>query len=616
MPDPQCLRIALAQVNTTVGDLQGNRTLIERAYQRAIDAGAALVLFPELTLTGYPPEDLLLKPSFLDDTQAALAALAPRVTRGLILVGYAAPTPEGLRNAAALIGEGRVLDVYHKCALPNYGVFDEQRYFVAGRRAPVYVCGPWRIAVNICEDLWAEGGAPLVQAREGGANLMLNLSASPYHARKGRVREELIRYRARQLGIPILQTNLIGGQDELVFDGQSLGADAEGVLLARARPFEPQLLLVDLPAPASKAPVADGRGSSARIAGDPLAGEPPPELGRHESPLDPASLTLAEVPLPATLLFACAGPEAAPAVCDELEAEAEIYRALTLGLADYVHKNGARGAVIGLSGGIDSALTAVIAVDSLGPDAVVGISMPSAYTSEGTLGDARLLAENLGIAFHEIGIGEIFETTLAELRPALRDAPPDVTEENIQARIRGMLLMAYSNKFGHLVLATGNKSEVAVGYCTLYGDMAGGFSVLKDVFKTQVYQLARWRNALTPQAPPIPETTITRPPSAELRPDQRDTDSLPPYEILDPILRALVEQDASPRELRARGFDARIVQRVFGMIQGNEYKRRQATPGIKITPRAFGRDRRYPLTNRYRPGEGRDAAPDHPPLEA
>lgn len=613
MAQPPVLRVALAQINTTVGDLAGNRALVADTYRRAIEAGAALTVFPELALTGYPPEDLLLKPSFLDDNASALAELAPLITRGLALVGFAAPTPAGPCNAAALLGEGKLLDRYDKCTLPNYGVFDEKRYFLPGRRCPVYVCGPWRVAVNICEDLWVEGGVPRVQATRGRANLMVNLSASPYHARKGRLREELLSYRARQLGLTIAQTNLIGGQDELVFDGRSLSVLPSGETLARARQFETQLLLVDLPWPAPAAAPNPGAttGRAATPAGRRmLPDEPPPELGRRERPPDDAFLDAVEVALPEETLFAAPAAPArsaapgegiAPEPEEEEEEEEEIYRALALGLADYVRKNGARGVVIGLSGGIDSALTAVVAVDALGPDAVVGISMPSPYTSCGTRGDARALAENLGIAFHEIPIDAIFTTALEELRPALRDAPPDTTEENLQARIRGMLLMAYSNKFGHLVLATGNKSEVAVGYCTLYGDMVGGFSVLKDVFKTQVYQLARWRNARTPERPPIPEDTLTRPPSAELKPDQRDTDSLPPYEILDPILRALIEGDAAPRELRAAGFDPATVERVFRLVQGNEYKRRQAAPGIKITPRAFGRDRRYPLTNRYRP---------------
>jgi NAD+ synthase (glutamine-hydrolysing) len=605
MSESTVLRIALAQINTTVGDLPGNRTLAEEAYRKAVVAGASIVVFPELTLTGYPPEDLLLKPSFLEDTRASLDALAPKITGGIAIVGWIEASPAGPRNAAALVARGRVRDVYQKCTLPNYGVFDEKRYFVPARRCPVYCVGPWRIAINICEDVWARGGVPALQAREGGANLMLNISASPYHARKGRVRERLVRFHARELGLTIAQTNLVGGQDELVFDGQSLAADAVGRLIARAPQFMPHILLVDLPLPGAT-PAAEPPGATGS---DEPPGSVPPPAGPLE--LDVVDLNdlaeeLREVPAGAGApdLTPAGGPAewiSVQRAWPELADEAEVYRALTLGLADYARKNGFRGVVIGVSGGIDSALTAAIAADALGPEAVVGISMPSGYTSAGTRYDARRVAENLGIAFHEIPIGGLFEQTLRDLHPILNDRPPDVTEENLQARIRGMILMAFSNKFGHLVLATGNKTEVAVGYCTLYGDMVGGFSVLKDVLKTQVYRLAEWRNAQSPGAPPIPADTIARPPSAELRPDQKDTDSLPPYETLDPIVKALVEDDAAPRDLLAQGFDAAMIERVFAMIQGNEYKRRQAAPGIKITPRAFGRDRRYPLTNRYRP---------------
>ncbi len=617
------LRIALAQINTTVGDLSGNRTLIEEAYRKAVCAGATLIVFPELALTGYPPEDLLLKPSFLEDTRAALDALAPRVTRGIALVGFADTTPEGPRNAAALLTCGRIHGIYHKCTLPNYGVFDEKRYFVPGRRCPVYVVGPWRIAVNICEDVWVEGRVPALQARAGQANLMVNLSASPYHAGKGRTRERLITRRARELGLPVLQTNLVGGQDELVFDGQSLAADATGRLIARAPQLTPHLLLVDLAPPeppgtrgiasASAADLTSGPAPQDAAPGDRSAGAAPPVMAAPEAPLELEEIWLIDAAAELRTLDPIADSAPPHAAADEtgwisinriwpeLEPEAEVYRALTVGLADYTRKNGFRGVVIGLSGGIDSALTAAIAADALGCAAVVGISMPSAYSSEATRSDARQLAGNLGIAFHEIPIGGIIAATLHELAPLFSGRAPDVTEENIQARIRGMLLMAFSNKFGHLVLATGNKSEVAVGYCTLYGDMAGGFSVLKDIPKTQVYRLALWRNTQSPDSPPIPAETLTRAPSAELRPGQKDTDSLPPYEVLDPVIKAIVEDDAAPRDIIAAGFDSAIVARIFAMIQGNEYKRRQAAPGIKITPRAFGRDRRYPLTNRYRP---------------
>jgi len=621
MATPGFLRIVLAQINTTVGDLAGNRRRMRAAYRAARDAGAQLIVFPELALTGYPPEDLLLRPSFVEDTRAALEALAPEFDAGAALVGTIERGPDGLQNAAALIAAGEVRDVYAKCTLPNYGVFDEKRYFVPGRRCPVYQLGPWRIAVTICEDIWVTGGVARVQAAHGGANLLCNLSASPYHARKGQVREELIRFRARELRLPIVQTNLVGGQDELVFDGQSLAVTAEGALVARGAQFREQLLMLELPAPGTTPPAVPPHKPPAESA---LL-----ELGQREAAPPEASLELAVIagdrawlsatrrsraprPTPGVAPAPPGWPISPPAaaVAAEIASEAEeIYRALTLGLHDYVRKNGAGGAVIGLSGGIDSALTAAIAVDALGADRVVGISMPSVYSSPETRGDARQTADNLGIAFHELAIQSLFEHLLEELRPLLADRPPDVTEENLQARIRGMILMAFSNKFGHLVLATGNKSEVAVGYCTLYGDMVGGFSVLKDVLKTQVYRLAAWRNAQAPDRPPIPPTTLTRPPSAELRAGQRDTDALPPYETLDPLVRAFVERDAAPRDLRAQGLPAGAVAEVFALIQGNEYKRRQAAPGIKITPRAFGRDRRYPLTNRYRPGEIGDEGP-------
>ena len=571
------LRAALAQINTTVGDLVGNRTLAEAAYAQAIDSGAQLVLFPELTLAGYPPEDLLLKPSFLEDARASLERFAAQVTCGLVIIGFPEQTPAGIYNSAALISGGKVLDVYRKCALPNYGVFDEKRYFAPGQKCPIYEVGELRFALNICEDLFILDGIAARQARAGAPDLMLNLSASPYFAQKGPWREELLCERARSFGCPILYTNLVGGQDELVFDGQSVIIGRDGEVLARARQFAEDLLIMDLS-------LAKSSSSDAPLP-EPQAETPPIGI-----------VALAIETLPPT------GPPALGRIAEPLSEDEEIYNALILGLRDYVTKNGFRGVVIGVSGGIDSALTAVIAADALGPEAVIGISMPSDYSSETSKAGAADLARNLGIEFHELSIAGLFDQMNATLAEPFNHAPADVTEENIQARLRGTLLMAFSNKLGHLVLATGNKSEVAVGYCTLYGDMVGGYSVLKDVLKTQVYRLARWRNAQSPDRPPIPQDTIQRPPSAELAPDQKDTDSLPPYEILDPIIRSLVEEETSSRELVAQGFDAEVVARIFRMIQGNEYKRRQAAPGIKITPRAFGKDRRYPLTNRYRPG--------------
>lgn len=639
---PSILRVAIAQINTTVGDLSGNARLTLEAHGQAVAAGARLVVFPELTLTGYPPEDLLLKPSFLEDTAATLLELAGRLTTGLTLVGYAGAGPDGPRNCAALIAGGQIVQSYAKCTLPNYGVFDEKRYFTPGRHCPVYCFGPWRLAVNICEDIWGPARVAVVQAREGGANLMANLSASPYHMEKGRERENLFCGQARRLGIPILYSNLVGGQDELVFDGQSLAAGPDGRLLGRAPQFVPHLTLVDLTAPPPRAaagrrgparheiprdaavPAGNGTTSapedlvltpvvvdlSDRLAGvfavsadAPARPAPPADAPR------PRSQAAEETAAEAAERPAEPGPHLLPTlrgishnrVHPAMDADREVYSALMLGLRDYVRKNGFGGVVIGLSGGIDSALTAVIAADALGAQAVAGISMPSLYSSAETRGGARQLAERLGMTFHEIPIQTLFQQALCDLQPLLGGREPDETEENMQARLRGLLLMAFSNKLRSLVLATGNKSEVAVGYCTLYGDMVGGYSVLKDVFKTHVYRLARWRNAATPAAPPIPRDTLERPPSAELKPDQRDSDSLPPYEVLDPIVRALVEEERSPREIVARGFDRATVDRVYQMIQGNEYKRRQAAPGIKITPRAFGRDRRYPLTNRYRP---------------
>ncbi len=632
MHSTDTLRAAIAQINTTVGDLPGNALLIEQAHAQALGAGARLIIFPELTITGYPPEDLLLKPSFLEDSQATLEQLAPRLRGAICLIGYAGAGPDGPRNCAAVIVDGRIRDSYAKCTLPNYGVFDEQRYFRPGRRCPILCFGPWRLAVNICEDLWGQAPVARLQARAGRANLMANLSASPYHMHKGREREHLVCGQARRLGLPILYSNLVGGQDELVFDGQSLAAAADGRLLSRAPQFIPHLTLVDLPLPAHAAPTAPRRADDAGAAhGRPLAGgEAPQSRGAHTAPPpEERFLELAEIALPTLASHAPAtlAPEidsretrapvsdpAAPCVlptvtalshntvAPALDPDREVYCALMLGLRDYVRKNGFGGVIIGLSGGIDSALTAVIAADALGSQAVTGISMPTRYSCAETRADARALAENLRVPFHEIPIQALFEQALADLQPFFAGRGANEAEENIQARLRGLLLMAFSNKFGSLVLATGNKSEVAVGYCTLYGDMVGGYSVLKDLFKTHVYRLSHWRNAQTAAAPPIPRDTLERAPSAELKPDQKDTDSLPPYDILDPIVRALVEEERSPREIVAAGFERATVDRIYGMIQGNEYKRRQAAPGIKITPRAFGRDRRYPLTNRYRPG--------------
>jgi len=611
MAQSDVLRAALVQINTIVGDLPANRKLILDAYRRAIDAGASLVIYPELTFTGYPPEDLLLKPSFSDDTLSSLQKLLPEIQTGVVIVGLTDPCPGGMANGAAIIANGQVRDIYHKCTLPNYGVFDEKRYFQAGSRCPVYEIGPWRIAVNICEDLWVRGGVPKIQVTEGEANLMVNLSASPYWARKGTYREELFRSIARIYQIPILHINQAGGQDELVFDGQSMAVSDSGEILARGPQFESHLMLVDLPAPMESSSVKTSDTPSIK-AGTPIDFTAYPLIDSLPDPhFDKAlKIDFPALDLPPAILSAPAlvdlpaGSTTLNFVHEILGEEEEIYAALITGLRDYVSKNGFGGVVIGLSGGIDSALTAMIAVDALGADAVVGVSMPTEFSSASSRQGAADLARNLSCQFHEIPISCLFEHMITDLKePLLKDDPFDVTEENIQARLRGAILMAFSNRLGHLVLATGNKSEIAVGYCTLYGDMVGGYAVLKDLLKTEVYRLSRWRNEQSPDSPPIPEDTIIRPPSAELRPDQKDSDSLPKYDQLDPIITALVELEQSPREIIAAGYDKETVNHIFGLIQGNEYKRRQGAPGIKITPRAFGRDRRYPLTNRYRPGE-------------
>ena len=595
-------RLALAQINPTVGALEANRVRVARALAEARRLGAHAVLFPELALSGYPPEDLLKNGAFLADARAALEALQPETHGLLAIVGLPLQIEGELLNAAAVLLDGRWVDTYAKGTLPNYGVFDEKRYFRPGLRCPVYQWRGLSIGVQICEDLWPAGGVPRVQA-SAGASWLWNLSASPYQAGKGRVREALLRRRARTYGTAIAYCNLVGGQDELVFDGESLVVDATGTVRARARQFQEALLVVDLdpawiePDPAS--------GSDPEPFTDPEA-EPIAELeGRFEA----ERIVLESVPgLLAPSTRRGSEPEAAdpalppiPAsnrgVSGRLEGEAEIYEALKLGLADYIRKNGFRTVALGLSGGIDSALTAAIAADALGAAQVTGVSMPSRFNSSATRTDAALVAANLGLNFLEIPIEPAYQAFLTLLRPVLGDDPPGVTEENVQARVRAVLLMAISNRTGALILTTGNKSELAVGYCTLYGDMAGGLAVIKDVPKTMVYRLARYRNT---GSPVIPEETIARAPSAELRDNQKDTDTLPPYDLLDAIVQARMEDEADPAALIAGGLDPEWVHRVYRWIDANEYKRRQAPAGIRITPGAFGRDRRYPITNGYR----------------
>lgn len=572
------LRLALGQVNSTVGDLGGNTRKILRAVDRAREIGAELVAFPELSLPGYPPEDLLLNSSFIEANLEALQRLT-RATRGItVIVGFV-DMIDDIYNAAAVLHDGRVAGVYHKIYLPNYGVFDEDRYFQSGTEFLVFDLNGTAVGVNICEDIWYPGDPTRAQCLEGKAQLIVNISSSPYHAGKMHFRQRMLATRAWDYSAIVAYVNLVGGQDELVFDGGSMVLDQSGELLCVAKSFEEDLLVVDLdldqvllhrlhdPRRRKEKIPPRVEGKLRRIPLSPLKRHPKPSL----SPRPPVSLGRVE----------------------------EIYRALVLGTGDYVRKNGFKKVVLGLSGGIDSALTAAIAVDGLGKESVVGVGMPSMYSSRESLEDARTLAENLGIEFQVIPIGEVFNSYLKTLKGAFKGKKPDVAEENLQARVRGNLLMALSNKFGWLVLTTGNKSEMGVGYCTLYGDMAGGFAVIKDVPKTLVYELAFYRNTLGP-APVIPLRVIEKPPSAELRPHQKDTDSLPAYDLLDPILQAYVEEDQSLNTILKKGFRRKMVEEMIRKVDLNEYKRRQAPPGVKITSRAFGKDRRLPITNRYR----------------
>jgi NAD+ synthase (glutamine-hydrolysing) len=583
------LRVALAQVNVTVGDLRGNQAKILQAMRQAHAAGAHIVCLPELALTGYPPEDLLLKPGFVAANQAALQDLieASRDLPGLTSVIGFVDRVHDIYNAAAVIHEGRQVGVYHKHYLPNYGVFDENRYFQAGRKAPLFLINGVHVGVNICEDIWYPTGPIAIQAH-AGAEVILNINSSPFSAGKEHFREEMLATRAADNGVIVAYLNLVGGQDEIVHDGGSMVFDAQGTLIARAKQFEEDMLIVDLDTVAAfRSRLHDPRRRKERLQVN--ADDVPLYEISSQPVLTPAML---QNPRPVVL----GAPQRIEPVMGRLE---EIYAALVLGTRDYVRKTGFKKALIALSGGIDSSLVAAIAVDALGPENVLGVSMPSGYSSEGSKTDARELAENLGIQCLTIPIEEIFRTSLRAMIPAIGEEDPGLAAENLQARIRGNIIMTISNRFGPLVLTTGNKSEMAVGYCTLYGDMAGGFAVIKDVFKTVVYELCVYRNSIGSK-PVIPQSVIDKPPSAELRPDQKDTDSLPPYEVLDPILRAYVEQDRSIDELIAMGFDPATVQRVTRLVDLSEYKRRQAPPGVKITPRAFGRDRRLPITNRYR----------------
>jgi NAD+ synthase (glutamine-hydrolysing) len=575
------LRLALAQIDCRVGDLEGNAARIAARIAEARDAGAELVLFPELAVTGYPPEDLLLKEHFLQAAGEAVADLAREAQGIVVLVGFP-ERADDVHNALAVLAAGELQAVYRKSVLPNYGVFDEQRYFQVGDGGAVLELGDARLGLTICEDIWTPG-PPASDEALAGAALILNASASPYHAGKGIERERMLVQRARDNLCAVAFCNAAGGQDELVFDGHSLLIDHEGTVLARAPQFAEALTVgtVDLQA----ALTARLRDTRLR----PPVRRTLPEV-RRIGPLARREDTGHDM----------VGGEVAPL----LEPEAEVYAALVLGTRDYVEKNGFAHAVIGLSGGIDSTLTLLLAVDALGTERVTAVTMPSRFSSSGTRDDAKVLAANLGVELLEIPIGSAMEVYDALLTGAFAGREPDITEENLQARIRGNLLMALSNKFGWLVLTTGNKSENAVGYSTLYGDSAGGFAVIKDVPKTLVYRLTDYRNARDGDHP-VPRSIIDRPPSAELRDDQVDADSLPDYDTLDAILEGYIEEDLDPEQLERMGLPTEAIERVVALVDRAEYKRRQAPPGIKITPRAFGRDRRMPITNAYRPGRPR-----------
>ena len=598
---PSVIRIALCQSNLVVGDLPGNVSALQARIREARERGADVALFPELSLTGYPPEDLLLKPSFVQDAAAALGEVAASATGIVACIGVpepvaaasgatgggeAVPATARLHNAAAILTDGRVAALYRKHHLPNYAVFDERRYFLPGGESLVIDLDGRRVGVTICEDIWMPGGPAEWAAVNGGAEVVVNLSASPYHRGKGREREELFAARCRDHRCFLAFCNAVGGQDELVFDGHSLVIGPDGTILARGRPFEEDMLVADLdPTVAREQRESDTRWDRSIPGAATVRGQAAgPDTSRvsvvrlHQAP--------SRRPTPAPR-----------ATTDALSPEAEIYRALTLGTADYIRKNGFPGAVLGLSGGIDSALALAIAADAIGPEAVTAVSMPSRYTAGMNRDDAAILARRLGTRFLELPIEELAVSYGDALAEPFAGKEPNVAEENLQARIRGNLLMALSNKFGWLVLTTGNKSEMSVGYATLYGDMAGGFAVLKDVLKGWVYRLARWRNR---DGEVIPQRIIDKPPTAELRENQLDTDSLPPYEVLDAVLEAYVEEDRSPEDIAEAGFDPALVDRIVAMVDGAEYKRRQAPPGVRISVRAFGRDRRLPITNRYR----------------
>ena len=573
------IRVGIAQINSTVGDLSGNTKKIIQFIDQAKSLGVNLLTFPELAITGYPPEDLLLKPQFIKQNRESLDKIIEHCSDIAVVVGFV-DSDGDIYNAAAVLCGKKLVGVYHKFYLPNYGVFDENRYFLAGKGCPVFIIYGIGMGITICEDMWYEAGPAIVQAY-AGAKVLINISASPYHAGKGLFRERMLATRASDSMAIVIHNNLVGGQDELVFDGNSLIINEKGEVIARGKQFEEDFVVTDLDVESVfRSQLHDPR----RRKETPWVKEKLAEATKIE--VSSECPAIARSPLP-------------PSRVERLDELAEIYQALVLGTRDYVHKNGFEKVVIGLSGGVDSSLVAAIATDSLGADNVIGVSMPSRYSSPGSKSDAEALARNLGIQLKVIPIEKAFSSYLETLAEPFKNTQPDVSEENIQARIRGNILFALSNKFGWLVLACSNKSETATGYTTLYGDMAGGFIPLKDVPKTLVLELARYKNRQAGKDV-IPNAVLTKAPSAELRPDQKDTDTLPSYDILDPILKAYVEDDVTIDQIVAMGFDPEIVMKTARLVDRNEYKRRQAAPGIKITPRDFGRDRRLPITNQFR----------------
>ena len=550
------IRIGIGQINTTVGDIKGNCEKVIEYIKKAEREKVDILSFPELTITGYPPEDLLLKPNLVEKNIEAISLLEKEVRDIVVIVGFVDSQSSLLYNSSAILHNGKKVAVYHKILLPNYGVFDEKRYFEPGNSPFILNLSGVLFGVNICEDIWSEDGPARIQASKG-AKLIINISASPYHMEKIKEREGIVRKQCIKNNIFISYANLVGGQDELVFDGSSFIMDSKGDIIQKAEPFKETLLISD--------------------------------IQLEESTKDREGIFINHL-----------YPENRPPVVfspyKKIMGEEEIYLALMTGLKDYTLKNGFKKVTLGLSGGIDSSLVATIATDALGNENVIGVFMPSRYSSKESEEDAEQLAKNLNIAILKIPIDNIFTAYLETLSPAFSGTKPDITEENLQARIRGNILMALSNKFGYLVLTTGNKSEVSTGYCTLYGDMAGGFAVIKDVYKTMVYKLARYRNSISNV---IPERVFTKAPTAELKPGQKDQDTLPPYEVLDDILKEYIEKDRSYSEIISSGFDPETVKKVLKMVDRSEYKRRQAPPGVKITPKAFGKDRRMPITNRF-----------------